>query len=68
MQDDQIDEFVEVLKGESRFWIDSLIGPEMRKSASAERMVHLEQTMGADPVLTRLSAEKRQEMTEPSRG
>jgi len=34
---------MEIVSNEARFWIDSIIGPEMRRTATPERWVHLEQ-------------------------
>ena len=64
----QIEQFIQVLGSEARFWIDSVIGSEMRRTASPARWVHLEQAIRADAHLTELHKQKRQEMTEPSRG
>ena len=65
---EELEDFIEILGSESRFWIDSIIGPEMRRTATPLRMVHLEQAMAADDHLAALSAQKRLEMDEPSRG
>ena len=66
--EDEIEEFIGVLSGESRFWCDSIIGPEMRRTASSRRWIHLEQAVRADPTMRKLSAQKRVAMAEPSRG
>lgn len=63
-----VSDFVQVLGSEARFWIDSVIGPEMRRTASPARWVHLEQAVRADAHLTSLHKEERRKRDEPSRG
>ena len=64
----ELDDLIGLISNESRFWCDSVIGPEMRRTASAARRVHLEQAMAADGRVAELAAQKRVEMDEPSRG
>ena len=52
----------------ARFWVDSVYGPAMLRTASPERMVHLEQVLANDGHLAELSAKRRLEMAEPARG
>jgi hypothetical protein len=52
----------------SRFWIDRKYGEKMVRSASTERMRHLEQNIANDGHLAELSRQARERMSEPSRG
>lgn len=52
----------------ARFWIDSYYGEVMVRTASPERMVHLEQILANQDHLPELAARCRREMSEPSRG
>lgn len=52
----------------ARFWVDRVYGDAMVKSASPERMKHLEQIMANDGFLAELTAQARATMPEPSRG
>ncbi|MCX5662161.1 MAG: phytanoyl-CoA dioxygenase family protein [Planctomycetota bacterium] len=52
----------------SRFWIDRVFGEPMIRTATPQRMRHLEQIMANDGHLAALSAKARETMPEPSRG
>ncbi len=52
----------------ARFWNDSLIGPTMLETASAERMKNLRQVIDNSGHLPALAEKARAEMSEPSRG
>ena len=56
------------INGFARFWIDRAIGETMIKTASPQRMRHLEQLHANDSHLAELTAKARASMTEPSRG
>jgi hypothetical protein len=51
-----------------RFRIDSYYGEVMVKTASPERMVHLQQILSNQDHLPGLAKRCRREMSEPSRG
>lgn len=53
---------------QGRFWIEHIHSDIMRRTASAERMRHLEQVMYYEPDLAVASREARSKMTEPARG
>ena len=52
----------------SRFWVDSVYGEAMLKSAGPGRMRHLEQVLANQDHLPELTRKARAEMGEPSRG
>jgi hypothetical protein len=52
----------------ARFWVDRVYGDAMVRTASPQRMKHLEQIMANDGFLAELSRKAREEMPEPSRG
>ena len=52
----------------SRFFIERAYDDTIVRTASPERMVHLEQVLANDGHLAELSRKRRQEMLEPSRG
>ncbi len=56
------------ISGFARFWIDRAIGETMVKTASPQRMKHLEQLLANDGHLAALAAKARESMSEPSRG
>lgn len=64
----QIEDLKKYISSHSRFWIDHMHSDIMRNTASAERMVHLEQPMANEGHLAELSAKARLEAAEPSRG
>lgn len=57
-----------VLIGGARFWMDEGHGAAMIRTASPERMRHLEQVMANDDHLPELNRQARERMSEPSRG
>ena len=61
-----------MLRGEisklARFWMDSVYGEAMLRTAGPERMRHLEQALANQDHLPELSRAAREEMNEPSRG
>jgi hypothetical protein len=56
------------IAGAARFWIEEAYGPAMMRTASQQRMRHLEQVMANDYELPELSRKARETMAEPSRG
>lgn len=52
----------------ARFWLDSMYGDTMVKTADAARMRHLEQVLANEDHLPALSAQARAVMSEPDRG
>lgn len=60
--------FREYISAHARFWSERLYGEAMIATASAGRMVHLEQGHANDGHLAALAAKARAEMAEPSRG
>jgi hypothetical protein len=56
------------MAGGARFWIEHAYGDTMVRTASPERMVHLEQCLANDGHLAELSRQRRLEMAEPARG
>lgn len=64
----KIDELREYISGASRFWLDAAFDDTVIRTATPERMRHLEQVMNNDDHLPELSRKARLEMAEPSRG
>jgi len=64
----RIEELRNYIAGGSRFWIEHKYGEQMVRTASPERMRHLEQPMANDSHLAELSRQARERMSEPSRG
>jgi hypothetical protein len=56
------------MAGGARFWVESAYNDLIVRTASPERMVHLEQCLGNDGHLPELSRKRREEMAEPARG
>jgi len=56
------------LSASARFWVERAYGEPIVRTASPERMTHLEQCLANDGHLAELSRKARQEMPEPSRG
>ncbi|MEM7030950.1 MAG: phytanoyl-CoA dioxygenase family protein [Chloroflexota bacterium] len=52
----------------ARFWVDSIYGEAMVKSASPQRMVHLQQALSQDDHLAEEVRKAKATMPEPSRG
>ena len=65
---EDLDDLREDLSGKARFWLDEAYGEAMLRTASARRMVHLEQRLANADHLPALAAKAREEMSEPSRG
>lgn len=56
------------IESSARFWIDSMHGDLMKKTASPRRMRNLQQVMDNEDHLPGLAAKARREMSESSRG
>jgi hypothetical protein len=56
------------INGNARFWIDQTHSPLMRRTASPERMRHLQQVIDHEFALPALAAKCRETMAEPARG
>lgn len=67
-REEDLQELRDYIAGGARFWIDRMYADSMVRTASPERMVHLEQPMANDGHLAGLSAEMRKIMPEPARG
>ena len=66
--EDRLEWFQDTLSHEGRFWTDTIHGPEMLRTATPERMVHLKQVMENDFKVKEVHARLRAERAEPSRG
>lgn len=64
----KLDDLREYIGGASRFFIERAYDNTIVRTASAERMVHLEQVLANDGHLAELSRQRRKEMAEPARG
>ncbi len=64
----RIEDLRDYVSGGSRFWLEEAYGKAMIRTASPERMRHLEQVMANDDHLPELSRQARERMSEPSRG
>jgi hypothetical protein len=64
----RIEDLRNYVSGGSRFWLEEAYGKAMIRTASPERMRHLEQVMANDDHLPELSRQARERMSEPSRG
>ena len=67
-RDEDIDELRDDVAGKAQFWVDVPYGETLLRTASPERMVHLEQQLANADHLPALAAKAREEMHEPSRG
>ena len=56
------------ISGFARFWIDGVYGEDMLRTASPQRMVHLEQGLAQNDFLAEEVKKAKATMTEPSRG
>ena len=65
---DKIKDLRDYIAGGSRFLIERAFDNTIVRTASPERMVHLEQVLANDDHLAGLSAKRRLEMAEPARG
>ena len=66
--EENLDQLREAMASETRFWIERNYGETIVRTASPERMVHLEQRLANDDHMAELARQKREEMEEPSRG
>lgn len=66
--EERLEEFRNYIALAARFWIDRKYGEKMIRTATPERLKHLEQVMANDGHLAELSRQARQRMSEPSRG
>lgn len=66
--EDKIQQLRDTIADGARFWVERAYGDEMIRTATPERMVHLEQCMANDGHLAELSRQRRLVMAEPSRG
>lgn len=64
----KLQELRDYIGGAARFWIDRAYGEAMVRTASPQRIRHLEQVMANDGHLAELSRKARETMPEPSRG
>jgi hypothetical protein len=67
-QEQDLPDLRRYIDGFSRFWVDHVYTETMLRTASPQRMRHLEQINANDGHLAALSAKAREEMKEPSRG
>jgi ectoine hydroxylase-related dioxygenase (phytanoyl-CoA dioxygenase family) len=66
--EDKLDHLRAYLGQASRFFLERTYDETVLRTASPERMLHLEQVLANDGHLAELSRQRRLEMTEPSRG
>jgi ectoine hydroxylase-related dioxygenase (phytanoyl-CoA dioxygenase family) len=66
--DDKLPELREYIGHASRFFLERAYDDTIVRTATPERMVHLEQVLANDFGLAELSRKRRQEMPEPARG
>ena len=66
--DDELDLLRDHISTFSRFGAERAYGDIMIKTASPERMVHLEQRLANDGHLAELTRKAKQQMEEPARG
>jgi hypothetical protein len=52
----------------ARFWVDRVYGDAMVRTATPERLKHMDQLMANDGFLAELSRKARETMPEPARG
>ena len=64
----QIQDLEDFVASGARFWIDQPIGEKMLRTASPQRMKHLQQVIDHSHHLPALAAHARQTMSEPARG
>jgi ectoine hydroxylase-related dioxygenase (phytanoyl-CoA dioxygenase family) len=65
---ERLQELRDYCSAHARFWIDRLYGEPMIRTATPERMRHLEQVMANDGHMAELARRAREQATEPSRG
>ena len=66
--ENRVQELRDYISGGACFWIERAYGPEMLRTATPQRMRHLEQVMANDGHLAELSKQARERMLEPARG
>jgi hypothetical protein len=66
--EERLEELRQYCSHHARFWTDRLYGETMIRTATPERMRHLEQVMANDGHMADLSRQARERMAEPSRG
>ena len=66
--EDRLGELRDYIGGGARFWVEEAYGDAMIRTASPERMHHLEQAMANDDHLPELTRQAKDRMSEPSRG
>ena len=64
----RLNELRDYLSGGARFWVEEGYGEAMIRTATPERMRHLEQVMANDDHLPELTRQAKERMSEPSRG
>ena len=57
-----------IISGAARFWIDSVYGERMLRSATPERMIHLQQSLDNQGHLPEEVRKAKLTMTEPAHG
>ena len=67
-REEDIGELRDDVATKARFWVEVPYGEALVRTASPERMVHLEQRLANADHLPALAAKAREEMDEPSRG
>jgi hypothetical protein len=66
--DDKLDYLRTYIGHAARFWLERAYDDTIVRTASPERMVHLEQVLANDGGLAELSRLAREKASEPSRG
>ena len=67
-QPDDVHYLKDLISGAARFWIDSVYGERMLRTATPERMIHLQQSLDNQGHLPEEVRKARLTMSEPSRG
>jgi len=67
-RDDETQWLLNEIGGFARFWVDSVYGEAMLRTAGPARLVHLEQALGHDDYLRAEVVKAKATMTEPARG
>ena len=67
-REEDIGELRDDVATKARFWVEAPYGEALVRTASPERMVHVEQRLANADHLPALAAKAREEMDEPSRG
>jgi hypothetical protein len=66
--EDRMEDMRNYISSFARFWMDRVYGDALVRTASPERMIHLDQIMANDGHLAELSRKARETMPEPARG